>query len=309
MILEETAISILKTRVNGRPSPEGIGDDAAILRAEDGRVCALDSMIEGVHFDLNWSSWADVAYKLLATNISDIWAMGALPTAFLLSLSLQTPLLAETIEEIARGLCDVTKDYAPNLVLVGGDTTRSKKYAMLSATVIGKQILPPLLRSKARVSQQLWIDGPVGFAAAGLAALTAGHKQPQFILQHRRPQMIRPDFAKWKNAGATAAIDISDGLLLDLHRLASASKVHIEIFSSLFGLKTLKPFAEQINADPKIWQHTGGDDYVRVVACNQQPEKHFTQIGNVISGAVGLTIISQGDRQLLHQPIGFRHFQ
>lgn len=299
-------IELIRSRIGaGRPSPEGIGDDGAVLRPDDGRCVVLDSMVEGVHFRLDWSSWADVAHKLLARNLSDIQAMGAEPTTFLLGLVLND---ASAVPAFAEGMASAVASLCPGVVCVGGDTTRTPGPAMLTMTMLGRHDGPVLGRACARAGDRVWVQGPLGWAAAGLHALSHGYADApdaaRFVAAHRRP-MPRP--VRWPDASATpdfspACIDVSDGLYADLLHIAHASGVAIEIDAPLPGRQELDAFAATAAGDPDAWQWFGGDDYVKIVCSRQRPLGEWFPIGSVFNESPGLTGLIPATSG------GYRHF-
>lgn len=209
----------------------GVGDDAAIVDvAPDKRlVVAVDTIVESVHFLPNTSA-ADIAYRALAVNLSDMAAMGAIPHWMTLSLSL--PQSDEAwLSDFANGLYELAD--AEGVALIGGDTVRGP----LSITVQIMGVIERdrwLTRSGARPGDLLFVSGVVGEAAAGLA--TVQQKMPISAPANRlRQRFLRPEprvtLGRQIRALATAAIDISDGLLADLNHICRSSGVgaHVDL--------------------------------------------------------------------------------
>lgn len=319
---EFTLIAQLRQELGGgRGGAGGIGDDAVRLRAADGRIVATDTMVEGVHFRRDWSTAQQVGWKLLATNLSDIWAMGAEPKVWLLNLTLDGD--NDWAAGLFAGFVAARDALCPGLALVGGDTTATSAGVVLSATVLGA--LRPgatlLTRAGARPGQRLWIDGPVGLAAAGLALLQAGVQDatadrpwgPAFVAaaaaclrQHRRPTPPAAILGG-RTHGATACIDISDGLAADLWHMACASDVHLRLHPELPGGAVLAAASQFLQQEVGDWQRHGGDDYVRVVASQQRPGPRWQHIGDVVGRGAALTQVGADGRPEALNPHGYRH--
>jgi thiamine-monophosphate kinase len=300
---EFTLIESIRTRVgNQRTSPHGIGDDGAVLLAEDGRCVVLDAMVEGVHFRPEWSSWHDVAHKLLARNVSDVQAMGAEPTAFLLGLVLNNPAI---VPELADGLVAAVDALCPGVTCVGGDTTRTPGPSSLTMTMFGRLDGPVRGRACARPGDSIFVQGPIGWAAAGLHALSAGVGDSgvaaPFVAAHRRPHPVPIRFAN--TVPRAACIDISDGLYADLMHIAQASGVRMHIDAPVPGVDALLEFARVAGGDPAAWQWHGGDDYTKVVCAPEQPCGEWFRVGTVLNESPGLTgLIPEASG-------GYRHFE
>jgi len=254
----------------------GIGDDAAVLRAPDGRVVATaDMLIEGRHFRREWSAARDIGGKAAARNLADIAAMGARPTALLVSFAGPGHLEVGWVLELVAGIADEAA--TAGAVVAGGDTS-SADVIMLAVTALGDLAgSRPVTRGGALAGDVVAVKGTLGSAAAGLALLRAGiaPADPELdtlIAAHRRP---RPDYSagpEAAQAGATAMIDVSDGLIADLGHVASASGVQIDVETSAIAAepvtmqRALARAAELLagGADWRRWVLAGGDDHAFV---------------------------------------------
>jgi thiamine-monophosphate kinase len=254
----------------------GIGDDAAVLRAPDGRVVATtDLLVEGVHFRRDWSAAADVGVKAAAQNLADVAAMGAAPTGLLVGLAAPGDLPADWALDLVRGLA--AECARAGAVIAGGDVT-SGPVVMLGVTALGDlDGRPPVTRGGARPGDLLAVAGRLGWSAAGLALLTAGRNpagsdpgaddrdEADLIAAHRRPQPPYPAGPQAARLGATAMIDVSDGLVQDLGHITEASGVRIDLDSSrLPGTGPLRAAADLLGADWRDWALAGGEDHALV---------------------------------------------
>jgi thiamine-monophosphate kinase len=250
------------------PSPSallGPGDDTAVVAAPDGRVVATtDVLVEGRDFRLDWSSGRDVGWKAAAQNLADVAAMGAVPTALLVALVAPPTLPVAWAEDLADGLSAACAGTGAGVV--GGDLS-SGDAVVVSVTALGDlQGRPPVLRSGARAGDVVAVAGVLGRSAAGLALLQAGRPELDAALldAHRRP---RPPYGAGPAAalaGATALLDVSDGLLRDLGRVARASGVVVDLHRAALDAAYLEPLrsvAAELTADPWRWLLAGGEDH------------------------------------------------
>src|SRR5712691_1653043 len=215
----------------GRGTLVGIGDDAAVLAVPDGRVVATtDFLLEGRHFRLDWSGAADVGHKAAARSLADLAAMGAEPSALLVALAAPPELPVAWARELARGLAD--ECVRAGASVIGGDTARAD-HVLLAVTGLGDLAgRAPVLRSGAAAGDLVAVAGPLGHAAAGLALLTAGVRDDPLVRAHLRPAPPYDAGPEAADLGATAMIDVSDGLLADLGHVAAASGVRIDLASA-----------------------------------------------------------------------------
>jgi thiamine-monophosphate kinase len=213
----------------------GIGDDAAVLAAPDGRVVATtDFLLEGRHFRRDWSSARDIGHKAAARSLADVAAMGAVPTALLVALALPGDLPVSWARELAAGLA--AECARAGASVAGGDTARASS-VLLAVTGLGDLAgRAPVLRSGAAPGDVVAVAGPLGSSAAGLALLFAGLTEGPLVAAHLRPAPPYDAGPQAADLGATAMIDVSDGLLADLGHIADASGVLIDV-----SAETLRP--------------------------------------------------------------------
>jgi thiamine-monophosphate kinase len=213
-----------------------------VLAAPDGRVVATtDFLIEGRHFRRDWSSAGDVGGKAAARSLADIAAMGAEPTGLLVALAAPPDLPVSWARELAAGLA--AECARAGASVIGGDTARAS-CVLLAVTGLGDLAgRAPVLRSGARPGDVVAVAGPLGHAAAGLALLSAGlaSEEPlvaaglSLVAAHRRPAPPYDAGPEAAGLGATAMIDVSDGLLADLGHVADASGVLIDVATDRLG--------------------------------------------------------------------------
>lgn len=245
----------------------GPGDDAAVLRAADGRVVAsTDLLVEKRHFRRDWSTAYDVGRKAAAQNLADIVAMGARPTALLVGLGVPADLSVQWALDFADGLreeCELT-----GASVAGGDISRSDA-VIVSVTALGAlDGRDPVTRAGARPGDVVAVTGRLGWSAAGLAVLTRGFRSPRVLVEaHRRPQPPYAAGTQAAEAGATAMVDVSDGLLQDLGHVAAASGVHLDVRREALAVdQPLRDVAGALGGDPLAWVLGGGEDHA-LAAC------------------------------------------
>jgi thiamine-monophosphate kinase len=207
----------------------GIGDDAAVLATPDGRVVATtDFLLEGRHFRPDWAGPADVGHRAAMRSLADIAAMGAVPTALLVAFAAPPGLPAAWALDLAEGLA--AEAARAGAAVAGGDVARSGT-VLLAVTGLGDlQGRDPVRRSGARPGDVIAVAGPLGRSAAGLALLSSGLAEPaELVAAHLRPAPPYDAGPEASALGATAMIDISDGLLADLGHVSDASEVLIDI--------------------------------------------------------------------------------
>ena len=261
--LGESAVlaRILPRLGSGDAALLGAGDDAAVVAAPDGRyVVTTDLMVHGPDFRMAWSTPFDLGWKAAATNLTDVAAMGARPTALVVAIAAPPALRVDVLEGIADGLREGLAALAPGAGVVGGDLSASP-VLMISVTAFGDlEGRPPVLRSGARPGDVIAHAGARGDAARGLALLFARARDERgepdaaaaAALRREQPRLVRAQLAPEPPvgagvvaalAGATAMLDVSDGLARDARRLAEASGVGIEFRAAALGPDPLTALA------------------------------------------------------------------
>jgi len=283
----------------------GPGDDAAVLSCPDGRVVvSTDLHVDTRHFRRDWASATDIGRRVAAANLSDISAMGGRATALTVGLAAPRDLPASWALELAQGLAQECELVGASVV--GGDLTAADQ-VMVAVTALGEASGEPVRRSGARPGDVLALAGRQGWAAGGLAVLARGFRSPRALVDaYRRPE---PPYAAGPSAaatGATAMIDVSDGLLADVGHIADASGVAADVRTDAFEVaEPLRAVGAALGADPMRFILTGGDDHALVATFPPGitlPDG-WTPIGEVSAGE-GVTV----DGAAYDGPAGHTHF-
>lgn len=313
----------------GMPGAFDLKDDAACLTPPEGAdlVITTDALIAGVHFFAD-DTPADIAFKALAVNVSDLAAKAAVPLAYSLALALPRGTAEDWLRGFAEGLRAGQEAFG--IVLSGGDTTVSPA-GPLMITVAAFGSVPRggmVRRGGARTGDSLYVSGSVGDAALGLALRgdTAGaagwplgaEERAALIARYLRPSP-RLALRDTLRTHASAAMDISDGLVIDCGRMCAASMVDAEIEMTRIPLSAA---ARAVwNADPGILDSlvTGGDDYEILAAVRAGEEEAFeagaraasvavTRIGVFGEGTGRLTVLDAQGRPRALARTGYDHF-
>ncbi len=268
----------------------GPGDDAAVVQAPDGRVVATtDLLVEGGHFRKDWSGGYDIGRKAAAQNLADVAAMGAVGTALLVGLGCPPETALAWVDELADGLRDEAA--LVGAAVVGGDLVRTDRLTIAVTALGDLRGRDPVTRGGARPGDAVALIGRVGWAAAGLAVLGRGFRSPAAVVAaHRRPEPPYAEGPRAAEAGATAMIDVSDGLVQDLGHLAAASGVAIDVRRSAFEVpERLSDVGAALGVDPYDWILAGGDDHALAATFGDAVPTGWTVIGTVTSGD-GVTV-------------------
>lgn len=301
----------------------GLGDDASVVRARGYAVTSVDTAVDGVHFRSGQLSPAEIGHRSLATALSDLAAMGAAPGEAYLALGVPSGFDHTQLLELAGGAQSLAAGCA--VTIAGGDVTQAPALTV-SFTVVGWADDPGELigRDGARPGDRVAVTGSLGGAGAGLAFIEgkAPDRLPKVVAQTLRDRYATPlprltEGRALGGLGATAMIDLSDGLATDVAHLARRSGVRIEL--SLASLPLCDGVAEvagSVGSDPRAFAATAGDDY-ELCACVPAsvwmepaitPSNHdlrgvdLTFIGTVVDGPAGV-VFTDGAGGL----VGYEH--
>lgn len=277
----------------------GPGDDCAVLRADGDVVVTTDTMVEGPDFRAAWHSGFELGWKLAATNLSDVAAMGARPTALTVALAVPRDTPVALLEQIAEGLDAACRALAPGCGVVGGDLSRAP-VVTAAVTALGELAgRAPVVRSGARVGDVIAYAGELGLAGLGLARLFADSADPDGTarpdglptLWAAHPEALAAQLAPVPpiplgiaaaEAGATAMMDVSDSLSIDADRMARASGVALDLSSA----RLTAAFGEQLGERvPLGAMLDGGEDHglLATFPAGATPPGGFVPIGEVRS--------------------------
>ena len=304
-----------------------IGDDAAAWDAPaGGRVLTTDTMVEGVHFSLDRIDWADLGWKSLSVNLSDVAAMGCAPVYSVITLGLRGDLPVDGLVEMYRGMLEACDRWGGSIV--GGDVVRSPVFfvsvAMVGATAFPEGGTPrkkPILRrSAAAPGDKIAVTGSLGCSGGGLRMLQGelsfdAQTSAHLANAHNRPVPRVPEGMLLVRHGVVAAIDVSDGLVDDLGKLCEASGVGARVHSDRV------PADEFLRrAYPEEWLSlalSGGEDYELLFTAPPQLMGQLgalvavpvTVIGDITDGPPGVTVLDPSGAAVPIEQGGWDHFR
>ena len=245
----------------------GSGDDAAVVKTSNDRfVVTTDTMIEGNDFKTEWSSAFDLGWKAVATNISDVAAMGAKPTALVVALAVPKETEITWLEQFADGLQAAVNHFCPNAEIVGGDLAQSNQIVIAVTAHGDLEGREPILRTGAKPGDILAVAGTLGQAACGLSLLQSGNQDAisaydDWVNIQKRP--MPPIQSGIEATNATSMLDISDGLAKDAARISKASEVKLTINKQALDgyCARLDDVAARLEVNALDWVLFGGEDH------------------------------------------------
>jgi thiamine-monophosphate kinase len=323
---EDELLAVIRKVLSGE-SPGvlvGPGDDAAVVEWGRGDAAlTADMLVQGVHFDLRMTSARDLGYKSIAVNVSDLAAMAASPRYATVSLELSDDVAPAWVIELYGGMREACGEYA--LSLVGGDLSRGSEL-VISVSAAGEVARGrAVLRSGAKPGDRIVVTGSLGAAAGGLELARSGHQAAatpwgRALLEAQfRPAARVGEGASLAQSGATAMMDVSDGLALDLSRLCAESATGARIEEAAIPIANeLHELAGALTIDPLELALSGGEDYellatidpAAVEPARARLEERFgvalTDVGEITGQGFVLVHADGSERPL--EPKGWDHF-
>ncbi len=290
-------------KINHKSTIKGVGDDAAVLNHKNKDiVVTTDLLVEGVHFDLVYTPIKHLGYKAVIVNLSDVYAMNAIPKQITVSIALSGKFSLEAVDMLYEGIHKACENY--NVDLVGGDTASSVTGLCISITAIGEvENGKPVYRNTAKQGNYICVTGDLGASYAGLQILKR-EKEVYMVNPNSQPDMSAYDYVlerqlkpearkdviealKKHDITPTAMIDISDGLSSEVIHICNLSGCGAKIEEAKIPVDTQTiNVAEELNLDPTIFAMNGGEDY----------ELLFTVLENdleKIAEIPGITVIGE----------------
>jgi thiamine-monophosphate kinase len=289
----------------------GIGDDAAVISSGSDKILvSTDMMVEHIHFDLSYTTYYQLGYKLAAANISDILAMGGRPLSFFVSMGLPDDCRPGDIDDMYRGISDMAGRFG--MSVAGGDTCRSRRDLVLCGSIVGS-VRRVIGRDGAMPGDGIFTTGPLGDSAAGLELLKRRKRRiNRFGISDSMSVMkkhLMPLPAGLRNlSGITAMIDVSDGLLADLCHICDESGTGARIRLERIPLsEALLSVSRRMKTDPLEFALRGGEDYVMLFTSRRKSIPGAYRIGEIIEH--GRYLIDRYGRQRQFGPEGYEHFR
>lgn len=296
---------------------KGIGDDAAVFKVSEFKATLLstETYIEGVDFDLSYTPFHHLGFKLVSAVVSDIYAMNAQPVAITVSLAIPNRVSMEMVREFYKGIHASSGEY--NVELVGGDITGSHAYMAVNINVYGEADIDDLVyRSGAQIDDAICVSGDIGGALAGLKVLLREKKfwldsgketfEPdlsdyEYVVKRQLVPIARKDVINLfqeNNIVPTSMTDISQGLINDLKGITDSSKKGAKLFQAALpvALET-RAIADEMKEDVDNYALHGGEDY-ELLFTLPEPDieklskifKDYSVIGKIVENSNGVTV-------------------
>lgn len=300
---------------------KGIGDDAAVISNGDYEtIVTTDMLVEGVHFDLTYCPLKHLGYKSIIVNLSDVYAMNAVPKQVVVGIALSNRFSLEAIEELYLGMQSACTRYGVDLV--GGDTTSSRSGLVISVTAIGKAKKEDIVyRSGAKENDLICVTGDLGAAYMGLQLLNREKQvfidnpkmQPDFegndyLLERQLKPEARKDLQDiLREAGVkpTSMIDVSDGLASEIMHICTQSDKGCLLYESKIPIdEKAYELAREFNLDPTVCALSGGEDYellftIPIADYEKIRERaDISIVGHITAKEEGMHMLDKSDQKL-----------
>jgi len=299
---------------------KGIGDDAAVIESNEQLVITTDLLVEGVHFDLSYMPLKHLGYKAVMVNLSDVYAMNAIPTQITVSLAVSNRFPVEALEELYAGIAAAAELYS--IDVVGGDTTSSTSGLLISITAIGQSNKEDIVyRSGANDNDLLVVSGDLGAAYLGLQVLEREKQvfkvnpksQPDldaytYLIERQLKPEARKDIIKLLKdleVRPTSMIDISDGLSSEILHLCKSSKVGCNLYEDKIPLDPqVISTCEEFNMDSTTIALSGGEDYELLFTIKAEDfpkikaNPHLSIIGHMTNEEEGVHLITRANTKI-----------
>lgn len=296
---------ITKDLPAGRDVILGPGDDAAVLCPRGDIVVTTDMLIENVHFKRSWARATQTGRKAVAVNVSDVEAMGATPSAIVIGLAVPKDLDQRWVREFQEGV--VAECAAAGVSLTGGDLSSSAQVTICVTALGNLEGRPAITRAGARPGDQVAVCGRLGWSGGGLLVLQRGFGSPkELVAEQQCPSVPYGQGRVAAAAGATAMIDVSDGLLQDLGHICERSGVGIEVdTAALLIPEGLRRLAAATGKNPLGFVLAGGEDHALAATFPAEADlpEGWRCVGRVVAGA-SVTV----DGQVWDSTTGWDHF-
>ncbi len=306
-------------KLKNSTSVKGVGDDAAVIAPSKNKqiVVTTDMLVEGIHFDLIYTPFKHLGYKAVTVNLSDVYAMNAVPTQITVSIAVSNKISIEALEELYEGMLLACEIYGVDLV--GGDTTSSNSGLIISITAVGEAEKKEIVyRNGAKENDLICVSGDLGGAFMGLQLLEREKQifnenpaiQPDFsgydyVLERQlKPEPRQDVIEMFKELGVqpTSMIDISDGLSSEIIHICTQSEVGCTIYEDKIPIDPLTvSTAEEMNLNPSVCALNGGEDYELLFTISLEDyekikeQKRVAIIGHITSDKGKYEFVSNGD--------------
>lgn len=307
-------------KVSHKSTLKGIGDDAAVIDTKEPLVVSTDLLIEGVHFDLSYMPLKHLGYKAVIVNLSDVYAMNAVPQQITVSIAVSNRFPVEALEELYAGIAAAAKIYS--IDVVGGDTTSSTSGLLISITAIGKAKKEDIVyRDGAKDNDLLVVTGDLGAAYLGLQVLEREKQvfkvnpssQPDldaytYLIERQLKPEARKDIVQLLidlEVKPTSMIDISDGLSSEVLHLCKHSKLGCNLYEDKIPLDPqVIATCEEFNMDSTTIALSGGEDYELLFTVKQsdfpkvKANPHLSVIGHMTPEKEGVHLITRDNTKI-----------